>query len=218
MFEGFTPEAVDFLWNLRFNNNKEWFNAHKPEFQTLLQNPFKSLANEVWEAMRERYPELNLNLHISRIYRDARRLFGRGPMKDHLWFSLFCAADKDEVIPTFFFSFEPEGFYYGVGCGSKNMPKYRAAILKDPDSLIPLAEAFARQDHFVMEGELYARSKGDVGPVLQPWFDHKRLSLCHNGEHGQGDTTAALKDDILEGFAFLLPYYRYWLRIAQAAE
>ena len=218
MFEGFSPEAADLLWNLRFNNDKEWFNPRQAEFQRLVQAPFKALANEVWAAMDQQHPELHLNLHISRIYRDARRLFGRGPMKDHLWFSLFCAADKDEAVPSLFFSFEPEGFYYGVGCGSKNMPKYRAAILKDPEALLPLARAFAQQDKFVMDGECYARSKGDVGPVLQPWFDHKRLSLCCHGSHGEGDETASLKDEILAGFHFLLPYYRYWLKIAQAAE
>ena len=25
MFQGFTPEAVEFLWGIKFNNNREWF-------------------------------------------------------------------------------------------------------------------------------------------------------------------------------------------------
>lgn len=218
MFTGFSPAAADFLWNLRFNNNKEWFNAHKAEFQTLLQTPFRELGGEVLDAMRQKYPELSLNLHISRIYRDARRLFGRGPMKDHLWFSLFCGTEKGENAPTFFFSFEPEGCYYGLGCGSANLPKYRAAMLQNPAPMRALAERFAQQSQFVMEGEKYVRPKVKAEPLLQPWFDHKRLSLCCSLPHDTQGHSAALKAQILSGFDFLVPYYRYWLRIAQQAE
>ena len=31
MFEGFSPETVDFLWGIRLNNNREWFLAHKKD-------------------------------------------------------------------------------------------------------------------------------------------------------------------------------------------
>ena len=29
MFNGFTPAAIDFLWGIRFNNNRDWFQEHK---------------------------------------------------------------------------------------------------------------------------------------------------------------------------------------------
>ncbi|MDR2501842.1 MAG: DUF2461 domain-containing protein [Oscillospiraceae bacterium] len=32
-FEGFSQRTVDFMWELRFNNNKTWFTQHKEEFQ-----------------------------------------------------------------------------------------------------------------------------------------------------------------------------------------
>jgi hypothetical protein len=31
MFEGFSQATIDFMWNIRLNNNKEWFEAHKDE-------------------------------------------------------------------------------------------------------------------------------------------------------------------------------------------
>ena len=30
MFQGFTPETIDFLWGIRMNNNREWFLEHSP--------------------------------------------------------------------------------------------------------------------------------------------------------------------------------------------
>ena len=29
MFTGFTDETVDFMWGIRFNNERSWFEAHK---------------------------------------------------------------------------------------------------------------------------------------------------------------------------------------------
>ena len=32
MFEGFSPETIDFLWGIRMNNNREWFQANKKTY------------------------------------------------------------------------------------------------------------------------------------------------------------------------------------------
>ena len=44
MFEGFTEEASDFLWGIRFNNEREWFLDHKQTYLTQVQTPLKELA------------------------------------------------------------------------------------------------------------------------------------------------------------------------------
>ena len=87
-FDGFSPKTSEFLWELSFNNERTWFLAHKDEFERVLNAPFKALAEETFALMQQRYPQLDCRLHVARIYRDARRLHGRGPYKDHLWFSI----------------------------------------------------------------------------------------------------------------------------------
>lgn len=88
MFTGFTQDTVDFLWNIRFNNDRAWFEENKQTYLSHVQRPMKALGEALYAYMADHYPKLGLNLHVSRIYRDARRLFGRGPYKDHLWLSL----------------------------------------------------------------------------------------------------------------------------------
>ena len=34
MFTGFTDETVDFMWGIRFNNERAWFEAHKEIYLT----------------------------------------------------------------------------------------------------------------------------------------------------------------------------------------
>lgn len=88
MFTGYSGETLDFLWGIRFNNERSWFLAHKEEYLRCLYQPTMELGAQAQALMGENFPKLALNLHVSRIYRDTRRLHGRGPYKDHLWFTL----------------------------------------------------------------------------------------------------------------------------------
>jgi len=51
MFEGFSQETIDFMWSLRFNNEKVWFEANKDVFIKVFQEPMKALAREVFERL-----------------------------------------------------------------------------------------------------------------------------------------------------------------------
>ena len=42
MFTGFTDETVDFMWGIRFNNDRAWFQAHKEEYLQPLSQPVLS--------------------------------------------------------------------------------------------------------------------------------------------------------------------------------
>ena len=142
MFQGFSQEAVDFLWGIRFNNERGWFEAHKEEYLTLVAGPMRELGEQVHAAVEEEFPKLGLNLHVSRIYRDARRLHGRGPYKDHLWFTLRRPKEEWVSQPAFYFELAPE--YYSMGMGwydatPLTMAKLRARIDRDPKPLERLA-------------------------------------------------------------------------------
>ena len=86
MFTGFTDATVDFLWGIRFNNERPWFEAHKETYLSELYRPMKDLGAEIYDFLSEQRPDDPMVCRVSRIYRDARRLHGRGPYKDHLWF------------------------------------------------------------------------------------------------------------------------------------
>ena len=115
MFTGYTDQTVDVFWGIRFNNERAWFAEHKQEFQDAVMTPTKALAGDLYDWFQEAYPDLHLNVHISRIYRDARRLFGRGPLNDHIWFSFQNAIENRGEAPCFWFQVGADG--YGCGAG-----------------------------------------------------------------------------------------------------
>ena len=81
MFSGFSKDTVDFLWEIKLNNNRSWYNENKERCKEVLLRPMQELSNDIYEAFEIAHPEMELNVHMSRIYRDARRLYGRGPYK-----------------------------------------------------------------------------------------------------------------------------------------
>ena len=53
MFTGFTPEAFDFLWGIRLNNNRDWFLEHKKQYITQVYEPMKALGGELFEPFAQ---------------------------------------------------------------------------------------------------------------------------------------------------------------------
>ena len=54
MFTGFSDATIDFLWELRFHNERPWFLEHKQTFLDTLDRPMKALADEVYVAFTDR--------------------------------------------------------------------------------------------------------------------------------------------------------------------
>ena len=46
-FSGFSPDAYRFLVELRFNNNKEFFDQNRARYHEVLKTPLKQLAQEL---------------------------------------------------------------------------------------------------------------------------------------------------------------------------
>ena len=116
MFTGYTDQTVDVFWGIRFNNEKSWFEQHKETYRAHFYEPMKALAAQVYEIFQDRHGDLELATRVSRIYRDARRLFGRGPYKDHLWLTLFRWDGGEEgARPALWFEITPDEWSYGMG-------------------------------------------------------------------------------------------------------
>lgn len=216
MFQGFSEATVDFMWGIRFNNEKSWFEAHKQEYLDTFQRPMKALCDEVYERFLDRHADLDLIAKVSRIYRDARRLFGRGPYKDHLWLSLHRPDVEPGSSPVFWFELEPEGYSYGMGFWQApplTMAKLRARMDREPQVMEKLTRRLNRQGEFVLTGQDYKRPKPAPSRLLEPWYSKKNFTLSHESAHDELLWSHELADVLVEGFTFLLPYYQYILSV-----
>lgn len=203
---------MDFLWGIRFNNERSWFLAHKQEFLDHVDGPMRELAAAVTERMTELYPKLGLEVKISRIYRDARRLHGRGPYKDHLWFTLRRPGESEAATPCFYFELSPQCWSVGVGCYDATpvtMAKFRARIDRDPKPMEKIVRRLSKRGEFQLYGQQYKRPKGDPGPLLFAWYNSKQLGVNADRNCEGVLFTPELVERVVEDFVFLEPVYTY---------
>ncbi len=213
MFQGFNEETIAFLWGIRFNNEKGWFEQNKRSYVNNVYEPTKALAYEVFDELRAKFPEQEMICKVSRIYRDARRLYGRGPYKDHLWFSIRRGGDDWVERPTFWFELAPEGYSWGMGfwaVKAATMERFRKELDANPERFRPLAEEAAKSERFTLGGEEYARKKGDPGGVLSAWYNRRHILLERSMPYDELSFSPALKDELVAGFSELMPLYRYF--------
>ena len=85
-FKGFPPEALKFLRQLKRNNNREWFLAHKHVYEESVKGPMTELVTALGSAMQGFAPELEADPRkaIYRIYRDVRFSPDKSPYKTHV--------------------------------------------------------------------------------------------------------------------------------------
>ena len=216
MFTGFTDETVDFMWGIRFNNERAWFEAHKEIYLTHFYQPMRELGDELYDYIAAKRPDLGLIRKVTRIYRDVRRLHGRGPYKESLWFSIEQPSEEWTAHPTFWFELMPEGWTCGMGYYMPKpltMAKLRARIDRDPKPLERLARRLERSE-FRQEGAEYKRTKGDPGGLLAPWYNRKSIAISRDENCGGLLFQPELAEQVIQGFRFLKPYYEYLFSLA----
>ena len=211
MFQGFSQSTGDFLWGLSMNNDREWFNAHRDEYEAHLNQPFRALAGETLDILQARFPARDFQVHVARIWRDARRLFGRGPFKDHLWFSIQ-SGDRHARGPMFWFELDPTGWSYGAGNwedAADITAAWRARIDAEPARFEAIARDIAARGPYTLWGEVYKRPKADRGEFLNPWYNRKHISVGREQPYGGAMYTPEFPDYLAARFAELMPFYQF---------
>lgn len=177
MFEGFSPETVDFLWGIRMNNNREWFLAHKSNYTRYLYEPMKALGQYLFEPYADHPGVL---LKVSRIYRDAR-LHHPQPYKESLWICIRRDVQWWGENPCQYFEITPEGISYGMVFWkprAASMEAFRRQIAQDPQPFLSLVERTEDVTGIPVTADLYKRSKPCPSEELERFFRWKGNISC----------------------------------------
>jgi len=216
MFEGFSQKTIDFMWNLRFNNEKSWFEAHKEEFIREFQTPMKELGQEVFKQLNSNYSKYGFIHKVSRIYKDARRVKGGEPYRTNLWFSIEKPSEEWTSTPVFWFELAPENWSYGLGyysALSKTMAKHRARIDKNHKKFEKLIAPLEKQEEFILEGPEYSRKKETPSQITTDWYNKKTFALIHDEPISEELFSRKLVTRLINGYTFLMPFYDYFITL-----
>ena len=212
MFTGFSPETFDFLWGIRLNNNRDWFQAHKKEYITYLYEPMKALGQELFQPFLEKPGEL---LKVSRIYRDAR-MHPPEPYKESLWLCIRQDVDWWAENPCLYLEINPEGVHYGFFLwkpATASLEQFRQHITAYPEEFLTLIRTTEEAVGQPILAECYKRPKFSDNPGLAPFFAWKgQIGCVRQLPPGPALFDPNFKNEVEDFFTKLTPLYDYFNR------
>lgn len=216
MFEGFSPRTFDFMMNLRFNNNKIWFDEHKDDYKRDFLNPMKALGQEVFSRISSDYEKHGFIHKVARIYKDARRVRDGEPYRTNLWFSIERPSEEWTSTPVFWFELALEEWSFGLGyyrALPMTMAKFRARLDSNPKAFEKIIAPLSKQDEFLLDGPEYSRKKPSPTKKLEQWYNKKTFALISTNPIGDELYSADLSERIVSGYASLMPLYDYLITL-----
>jgi len=119
-FKGFSKKTLPFLESIRKNNNKEWFEAHRNEYENYILNPSRLFVAEMGEHLMALEPTINyepkINKSLFRIFRDTRRMgANKLPLKHRIGFIFWQGNNKRLQSSSFYMHFSPDELFVAVG-------------------------------------------------------------------------------------------------------
>jgi uncharacterized protein (TIGR02453 family) len=226
-FYGFSRKTLKFLRDLKANNNKSWFEAHRADYEEFVLGHLCDLVMDLGDFMLDIDPRFEItpavNKTISRIYRDTRFLKDKSPFRSTVWIT-FKNRSKDWTtrVCGYFFELSVDSYRYGMGfynAAPAIMSKFREVIDENPEEFNKVISFFPKQHTFVLEGEKYKRIIDKSKPEeIQHWYQRKNMYLVCNRKIDDALFSSKLVDDLIAGFNMIAPFYHYLQSIISASQ
>ena len=124
----FSAGTLKFLRALKRNNRREWFNAHRDDYEAHVRAPMTAIVEQLAIDFRELAPELVASPKQSmyRIYRDTRFSENKAPYKTHV-----AAVFPPRGLPKHegagvYFHVSPDAVWIGGGMYAPQTPQLHA--------------------------------------------------------------------------------------------
>ena len=225
-FDGFPEQALCFLGELEQNNNRDWFQAHKDEYQQHVLASAQEFVFALGERLRDLFPGIRYDTRanggsIMRIYRDVRFSEDKTPYNPNVRVVFWEGAGKRMENPSFFVRIEPDGvsLYAGIHVFPKPfLSAYREAVVDEElgAELEAAMTAVREAGAYTLGGEHYKRVPSGYDA------DHPRADLLrYNGlwAHKADAVDAALitrprlVEACLEHCRNLAPLHRWLVKV-----
>jgi uncharacterized protein (TIGR02453 family) len=214
----FDKEFFGFLNELKQNNTREWFQANKERYRSVVQEPLLRFISDFSESLHGISPEFVADPRPSggsmfRIYRDVRFSKDKSPYKTHAAAQFRHRAGRDAHAPGFYLHLEPGNVFVGAGSwhpGREALQSIRTAIAEEPDQWRRILgdDRFAKRHKLV--GESLKRPPRGFDPE-HPLIDElKRKDFISIENFNQTRAcSAGFIDSVAASFSTAAPLVRF---------
>ena len=217
-FDGFRPQALDFLIENRIQNSKAWFEEHRQTYDEQVLAPMRELVSALTPAMLEIDPQFTvapqINKTIARIYRDTRFSRDKSLFRDELWITFMRNKRFWEGLPGYYFAFGPDGLFVGVGyyeASAESMSCFREMVLRREKTFETMCRAYEDlKEDFQLTADRYKRSRYPAEPPERRfWLDLKNINFERKSTDYNLFFSPRLADALTADFRRLRPMYDF---------
>ena len=124
----FSGESLRFLRALRRNNRREWFGAHRDDYEAHIRQPMTAIIVQLADDLRAFAPEIVASPKTSmyRIYRDVRFSGNKAPYKTHVAASFPTRGLPKHEGAGLYFHLSPDELLIGGGMYAPSTPQLHA--------------------------------------------------------------------------------------------
>ena len=220
-----SQQSLDFLFENRLHDSRDWFLAHKEEYERLVKQPMMELSAALGPQMLEIDEKLAIEpavgKTISRIRRDTRFSKDKSLYRDNLWITYRRREEEGCQPPCLYFELFSSG-RYRYGCGYYyTAPAYmevlRRRVLAGAPSWRKAQQALAAAKGFALTGQRYKRPHyPDAGPDEREWLELREIGVSAEGHDAGLLFSDRLADTLARELRRIGPVYQFLLETAQA--
>ncbi len=125
-FSGFSQKGVNFLQDLKENNTKIWFEAHRHIWENEIRIPTEKFVQEMGETLQVLVPSINFKPKVGsslfKIYRDVRFSKDKTPMKSKIGILFWQGSGHRMQSSSFYMHFDKDEYFIASGIRSFKQP------------------------------------------------------------------------------------------------
>jgi len=217
---------IDFFLSLRFNNNRDFFERNRGQYERFVKEPLIAIAEALGPTMTEIDPQFDARPArvVSRIRRDTRFSHNKDPYRDRMWLSWRFTGEATVDAMGFYWEVSPEAMHWGFGYYAQNKQttdRVRRRIIAKPREIIDLFANCGVPERFLLQGDAYRRLAvpPEVPEELRELYVKK--GFYFQNAVGAQDFDAlfsgAIVERLREDFLSVAPLYD-WMRGRQMDE
>ena len=220
-FSGFSKKTVVFFNKLKKNNNKDWFESNKSDYESYVLEPSKAFVTTMGERLKDISSNIvavpKVNKSLFRLHRDTRFSPDKSPYKTYMGIFFWEGSRPRMECSGFYFHLEPPMLLVGVGAymiPRNLLDRFRRSVI-DPEygeELSGIIKKIVKVKGCVVGGKHYKRLPAGYDP------SHPNAELLlYNGLHAYFENSipddfysSTFVDYCLKKFKHLAPLHK-WL-------
>ena len=214
----FTNEGMFFLTKLAKNNNRDWFDKNKSDYEDLIRTPALHFIDDMEDDLNHLSPHFlalskKVGGSLMRVHRDVRFGKDKSPYKTNIGIQFRHEMGRDVHAPGFYVHVEPGEYFVGVGIwrpDSTALGKIRDAIVeKDKDWLSAMNDKKFKRSFEVSGESLKTGPRGydKEHPLIKDIKRKDFIAIAHLDEKIMLDKN--VKQHIVKRFTDAEPYMMF---------